>query len=464
MNTGERQVKKLQRRLGRVVVVRAVVRVSIFLFLAYGTVVLACRIFFHWAAGELLLGGCVLVPIILGVALHAWHGRPSLNPVRAALDYHNQAGGVLMSSAQAGATVWVESLPALRLPPLAWSCRQSLLLFTAAASYVLLTLLLPGLSADWSKQHHLEVGQLIQELNAQVDSLVEEKIVDPVKASEMKDQLSSLNQESSGHDPARTWEALDHLKQSTFETARQAAEETQTRLESLNLAETLAAALALTAPSNLNEQVTSEALRELGNLLQNAKLEQAALGGNLSPELLAALQTNAFQASQLGQVLRAIASYQGQLGESLTHLAQMKLIDPSLLAKCAGVCRGGDTNGLAAFLAACSSTNGAFTADWRCFGRGGVDRGRGDAPMTWTEGSSEEDVQFKEQVLPRTGFNPKESMLAGVSRANPQPADSREPTVAGALTGASAGGGSAAVYTILPRHQHAVRQFFRRDP
>src|SRR5262249_36528764 len=80
-----------------------------------------------------------------------------------------------------------------------------------------------------------------------------------------------------------------------------------------------------------------------------------------------------------------------------------------------------DNSGLARFLkenAEKMSVDEA-TLQW-CAGKGGVDRGRGDAAMTWTNGSSEKGARFKEKVLPPSsvaGLN--DSRLVGLSASGP---------------------------------------------
>lgn len=464
MKTGEMRVNQLRRRIGHVLIFRSILRWSTLLFLAYGTLILAGRLLFRWPHGLLLMGLCIVLPILGWVAIRAWSLRPSSEVVRAALDCYNDAGGFLMASAQVGLAEWEASMPALSLPSLVWRKRQSMVLFAVAACYVVLVQLIPESKTAWIKRRTLEIGPLVQRLDSQIDALAEERIIEPSKLSELKEQLSRLSQESSGLDPARTWEALDHLEQTTSEAARNSAAETEARLEALSQAETLAAALALSSATNLNDQVTTEAMRELGHLMQSASLDRLLSSNDLTPQLLAALQTNALDTAQLGQIMQAIASCRGQLGQSLANLAQMKLIDPSLLAKCAGMGRAGDSNGLAAFLAECSSTSGSLSADWKQFGRGGVNRGRGDAPMTWSEGTSEKNALFKEQVLPRNAFNPNESQLVGVSRTDPQLTENGVPLSSGALNPNLASGGSAPTHKILPRHKHTVENFFQRKP
>jgi hypothetical protein len=45
-----------------------------------------------------------------------------------------------------------------------------------------------------------------------VETLKEEKILEPEKAEDVQKQLERLQEKSSAVDPNKTWEALDHIK------------------------------------------------------------------------------------------------------------------------------------------------------------------------------------------------------------------------------------------------------------
>jgi hypothetical protein len=99
------------------------------------------------------------------------------------------------------------------------------------------------------------------------------------------------------------------------------------------------------------------------------------------------------------------------------------------------------------------------------YGRGGVSRGRGDAPMTWRDPASESGVRFEDQVLPPAGLDAlARGRLVGLSADAPKvevmPADGADE---GALRAAAAGGGGAHAQQVLPRHRAAVEQYFHRD-
>ena len=94
----------------------------------------------------------------------------------------------------------------------------------------------------------------------------------------------------------------------------------------------------------------------------------------------------------------------------------------------------------------------------------GVNRGRGDAPMVWSDPSSEEGVTFKEQILPPASLAAlKDSELMGVSVSAPGPEEGQEHLLSGNLSAAEAGSGQAVKRTILPKHKAVVKEYFHRD-
>ncbi|MDH3583433.1 MAG: hypothetical protein OER86_04385, partial [Phycisphaerae bacterium] len=179
------------------------------------------------------------------------------------------------------------------------------------------------------------------------------------------------------------------------------------------------------------------------------------------------MQLTPEQMKQLQKMAAACEAGKGELAEGLKRLVDAGLLDPKALGECraAGKC---DGKGLAKFLAwngkagSCAALVAAWCAGNKP-GRGGITRGRGDAPLTWKDPSSEQGVKFKEQVLPPSDFSAmKQSQLVGVSVGAPKLAERVEAGSSVALRRAAAAGGSAAKQTVLPRHRAAVERYFDR--
>jgi hypothetical protein len=96
-------------------------------------------------------------------------------------------------------------------------------------------------------------------------------------------------------------------------------------------------------------------------------------------------------------------------------------------------------------------------------GRPGISRGRGDAPITFSDGTKEDGAAFREKTItPAALSDIKKSMLVGMGTSAPE--ESTQPVEkSGALSDAAAGGGSAHKHVILPRHSRAVKNYFQRE-
>lgn len=455
-----RSLKSLFHRLALLMMFRGAVQWATLWFFVWGVVVLAVRFSGALEDSWLVYGLLGFLPLALIAALREWRRQPAFTRVRAAYDELNHCGGVIMTEEVADMSAWQNRVPAPATPRLRWRSGRAMGLFSLSAAFVAVTLLLPERLTTLSAKPKLEIGQLVEELHAEIELLAEEKILEESKADELQKQLAKLREESSGLDPNKTWEALDHLKESNSDLARQAAEEALAKLTSLTRAETLASALQSAAESGMSEDTATRAAQDLASMVKSAQLEEGLLKGEIPPELLSDL--NGLSKEDMEKLLSALKFNKDSLGKTVARLANLKLIDAALLGKCdkAGACLNPDA--LAAFLAECEGECEGLIALVASYCRGGVDRGRGDAPMTWTDGSAEAGAKFREETLPPSS-RLSDAQFVGVSRAAPELSGEDVVVGSGALAGAQSGGGTAHAQAILPRHKQAVQRFFKRE-
>lgn len=447
-------------RLALLLMFREALRWAAAWFFLWGVVILAARI-----AGVPnqpwmplgLLGA--LAPMLIVAALMR-RKLPQPAGLRAAYDNLNQCGGLLMAEEAADMSAWQVALPEAAVPHLRWRGGRAFGLLALAVLFVVATLLLPDRWTSLTTQRPLEIGKLISELQAEVHTLHEEKILEQPKADELQKQLSQLEKKSSALDPNKTWEALDHLKESNSDLAKQAAEEALNKMASLSQAETIAGALEKASEAGMGKDTATQAARDLAGMMKAAKLEDGLLKTQIPPELLSAL--NGLSKEDMEKLLSSIQSSKSGLGKTLTNLAKLKLIDPKALGQCknAGECKNGDA--LAAFLSTCTN-GGACSAAICAYGRGGLTRGDqpGDSPMTWSD-VDESGAKFKETALPASSQT-SDSQLVGISKAAPDLSAENILAEHGVLTAANSSGGAANSQVILPRHKQAVQKYFKRD-
>lgn len=448
-------------KLKLLLALRVAVRVATVWCFIWGVIVLAARISNVQQTGWLLPGLLGFAPIAL---LAIWRERrrhPAAARLHANYDRLNVCGGVIMSGEVADMSAWLGQLPPATVPKLRWHGGQSFLLLALAVGFAMTALLLPERMTRLGKNPSLEIGPIIEQLQAEVKTLAEEKIVDEKKADELQQQLSQLQKDASGYDPNKTWEALDHVKQANADVAKQAAEEAVTKTESLAQAEALAQAMQAAAESGMSEATAAQAAQELASLLNAAKLEAGILNGQIPPELLAGL--SGLNKEQMEKLAKALELNKGSLSLTVSNLARLKLIDPSLLAKCQNAGKCSNPGALAEYLSTCTNgCNSDALAECLRLGRGGPGRGGPAAPMTWDNDTSEKDQKFQEHALPPTA-QLSDAQLVGVSKSAPELGAAEVVAGHGALDNAAASGGSAQAQVVLPEHRQAVQNFFKRD-
>jgi len=458
----DQSIRRFIRRLALLLAFRqSLTFVTVWCFL-WGAVALVLRAASATTRRQLLWGAIGIAVAAIAAAVVSIRRLPSRDSVRAMLDSRNDCGGLLMAGADADLGAW--RTHEITLPRLRWRKARAFGLLAASSAFVLISLLAPVRFAATVASRPMDVSREVENLSAQIEALKEAQVIEEAKAEALEQKLDQLGQEASGEDPAKTWEALDHLNDAVEKAAKEAAEAASARRERLARAEALAEGL-MAGGDQLDSKTMTEAMRTLGEMTREAVKENESLAGDLSPETLEAIKSGSLKAEHLKDLSKALSQNKSALNQKLSKLSksgQVGRINPNALKGGAQANRR-DNSGLARFLkenAEKMSVDEA-TLKW-CDGKGGVDRGRGDAAMTWTDGSNEKDARFKEKVLPPssvTGLN--DSQLVGLSASAPT-ADTSGVAAHGALNSAASGGGSAYTQTILPRHRGAVRRYFDR--
>src|SRR5262249_39247807 len=281
--------------------------------------------------------------------------------------------------------------------------------------------------------------------------------------NELEQKLYQIAAEASGEDPAKTWEALDHFANSVEKTAKDAVDNANARQALSDRAEALAEGL-MAGGEGLDAKTMAEAMKTLSLMMQGAMKENEMLSGSLSTETQEAIKSGALNQEHLKDISKALKQNKSAMGNRLSKLAKSGAINPNAL-KGGATGKPRDNSRLADFLKenAQKMSVGESVNQW-CEnpGKGGVNRGRADAAMTWTDGTSEKDAKFKEKVLPPSSVSGlDDSQLAGLSATAPS-VDNTGITTHGALNTAKSGGGSAYTQQILPRHKGVVKRYFER--
>ncbi|MCI0665427.1 MAG: hypothetical protein L0220_30575 [Acidobacteria bacterium] len=430
---------------------------------------------FVWGAGALVLravGGAPRKPLLWGaigllvafVAAFVISRKhlPSESSVRALLDRQNECGGLLMAARDVALGDWQTRMPEIKVPHVRWRGSKSVSLLAASIVFVIASLLVPVRFAAIDAGRGLDVRREVNDLAEKIETLKEEQIIEEARAEAMEQKLDQLRVEASGEDPVKTWEALDHLSGAVERAAIEAAQSAMVNQEKLAQAEALSEGL-ISGSDKMDSKLMTEAMQTLSEMMKRAMEENQMLARELSAELKEAIKSGALKPEHLKDISKALSQNRAVSNQKLSKLNKAGMIDSNSL-KGGALSNRRDNSGLAQFLkenAERMSVEDAVGAWCENPGKGGVNRGRADAAMTWTDGTSERDAKFKEKELPPSAIGGlKDSQLVGISASEP----GVENTIAahGALNDAAKGGGSAYTQTIFPRHRGAVKRYFER--
>lgn len=455
-------VRSLRLRILGVLFLREVLTWSAGWMFLWGVGVLALRFSLRLPRAELawgVLGLGAAGAVAAWVAARRW---PSPVAVSAVVDRAGRAGGLIMAADDVELGPWRGRIRPVATPAVTFRHGRSLALFALALLFVATGFALPPRALAIPGPAVMDVSRETGQLAAQIDVLEEETLLDEKAADDLELEVRRLAEQATADNPARTWEALDHLADRLRQTAQQASDEALAQTGQMTDAQTLTQALAQDG-SGLGEQRLAEAMSELAAMLQQAGAENQALAKELPESLLEAIRNGQCDAAALARIAGRLNLEKTELLRRVEKLAAAKLIDARCLSECrkAGECSGQD---LCEMLAACQDLSVCdVVAQVRNKCAWGINRGRGDADMIWKQPSSEEDARFEEQVLPPASVAAlKESRMIGVSVGAPAEADGPAASEGGALAGAAAGGGSASRQPVLPRHRGTVERFFNR--
>jgi hypothetical protein len=455
----EDAIRRLARRfLLAITLKHSLAFITIWSFL-WGTVALVLRAVSGAQLMPLLWGALGFLPAVLAAAITSRRQVPSRASIRALLDQQNGCGGLLMASGDVILGDWRSRMPAIDLPRVRWRNPRSWWVFASSILFLLASLAVPVRFASLNSPRGLDVGHEVNAIAEKIEALKEEMIIEEAKAEALEQKLEELGKEASGDDPAKTWEALDHLAAAVEKTAKEAAQSELAGREKLAQAEALAEGL-MSGADEMDARLMTEAMQTLSEKMGSAMQENRMLAQNLSPELQEAIKSGALRPEHLKDIAKALRQNRTASDRKLSKLNQQRLID----AKPGVTAERRDNSGLARFLqenAQRMSVENAVAAWCEKPGKGGISRGRGDAAMTWTDGTSEKNAEFKERELPPSfAAGLKDSQLVGLSASEP----TVQETVAahGVLVDAAKGGGSAHTAAILPRHKSAVKRYFDR--
>jgi hypothetical protein len=341
-------VQRLRFKIAFLLVVRNLLNFLTVLAFVFGFVIVVVRVLISIPRLDLLWGLLCILPIVIFAILKGIRETPSRVEICALFDAKNNCGGLLMAAEELNLGAWHQKLGSVNQPDLKWHGGRSSSLFVLAIIFVLISFLVPQRYVNISSARTLDINEDVEELQLQIETLEEENIISEQVSDEFVQQLERLETSSSVYEPAKTWEALDHLEQSLEKTAQEFASSILRETEAVTQTQTLAEGLYKDGAA-LNENLLLEAMSELSAMLQSHSENNEMLKNALSSELTNAYQAGTLSPEQLEQLLKALKENKVELSKCLGRLCKSGLIDQKLLSLCEklGAC---DSSSLIAFL------------------------------------------------------------------------------------------------------------------
>lgn len=458
-------IRSFQKRLLLRLFLQYFVSAAVFYLFAWGTVTFILRGMFATPLSVIARGSAGLLLLFPAAFLAGYKKMPETAAVRALLDRYNRLGGIFMAAAEADTSPWPRS--DIRIPPVHWRGKRELLLLGLAAVFLFSAAFTPPFMRLPPGDNAMQMDEITKQLTEKAEILEEEELLTEEKAEEIRQALEHLAAEARSSDPGKTWEALDHLEENLQKEAVRAAEEMMEDIRSLRQMQ--AVTEMLSQHGDLQPELLSEILRETGRELSALQLSEMmqdsaenAPGGSgqeiLSQEMQEALSAGTLSKGQMEKLAEILRKMQEKRENKLKALEKsgMAALRPADISPGAAA---PDTKALADFLK--ENPGNIRPADLFLPGRGGRERGRADAFMSWKERSAETGTAFKEEILPRSEFRQmRDNLLMGISRGEPETDRGKTELSPGGISDAPAGSGSAFTHRPLPRHKESIRRYF----
>lgn len=398
-----------------------------------GVVAIVCRLFVPGAAVWLswlwLAPVAAALPVMVICALRAY--RPA--EVVGVADWLGGGHGTLLTLLETGdqawaTSSWVEKTSALALPRIRpW---RKLAVVVPAAAFLAIASALPQRALAGAATPAI-ADEIAADLTATLAALTEEKLVTPAEEERLEKEIERIREATKERIGASSWEAADALREQLAAGLAERQDALKWAQDSLSRA-----AAAVQAGASASAAVYGA---ELAKALE--KLAASGLVGNLPPELQRLLKEGKFGTGEFAQLAAALAKELGAADGRLANAAGQ-------------LARGGRFNADDFPLATGQGPDGDGDP-----GRGGINRGRADAQLTWGKESQRVD-RFKSTPLPPGAARSPDDWTPTVALPGAPEESARTSSSAAARHYAADAGQAAWRRSLAPRHQSAVKKYF----
>ncbi|MFZ5951828.1 MAG: hypothetical protein ACOYXC_14045 [Candidatus Rifleibacteriota bacterium] len=370
----------------------------------------------------------------------------------------------------------------------------------------------------------MDLKGLESEAKMQIEALEETAVLPAEEAAQLKETLDHIVSSADSHDPAKTFEALDQLKDKLQKEGAKAAQNAASSLDELDRLKEQARQLQQTDPSRQNELKarqnqleksfsTSQTAGEMSSEVKNSiKKGLEAVNPDGSPsadqikqaaqELENYIEQKAQEKQQMLQKLRKAQVIDQKTFEKLKKEGKIKPVtDFNQLNPDDTIIMAPDQPGNAEQMPGNESGNNSASQGQQGQGQGQqgqgqqgqgqqgegqngsgegqsgqsgqsgfstqpgsgeATRGGGSAPVLFNRKSSEHNIRYKDENLPQPGHQSLiDSVAIGMGISAPMV--EQDNSAQNGTAARKPGSSSGKTEVILPRHRNAVKNFFERQ-
>lgn len=429
-----------------------------------GLVGIVAMLYVRWRAADAAAGvwyGIAGGLFIAGIASW-WRCRRMFESEAAARVRLEESLGLRarLSAAAAGVGSWPPPpSPTESKWPVAWQWRRPAAAVVVIAVMLSLAAWVPIAGAGSSRKRVIEKPTDARMVEQWIEQLETAKVVDERSANEVKRKIRELTER-----PAEEW--YEHASLEAAGTLKeQTAAEMQKLAENVAAAEEAAAAMR-SMQDSLPQQLREAIAKNLAAAIQGLELGPLEPAGDLAEllEELAAADLGQLTPEQWAAVAERVAGNRAALHAAL---AECEGFDPARVdgwcEECSGRKPCGTCDG-------CRDGKACGTVCGKCGrlsvagrpGRGGINRGRGDAEMSFGEknelGTTRSERLRQEIDAQRAA--PHEVLAVVDGEHEIDESAYRGPKAGGDIASEGDGGSAVQVDSLLPAEQSAVRKFF----
>ena len=403
-----------------------------------GFVVLVCRVFVPAAAG--FLPWLWLTPVLAVVPVVVTCIRQRYQPEQliAVADWLGGGSGTLLTMFERGdrasiASAHVSRAASFRFPRVhPWRALGPLV---AAMAFAAAAWWLPQRSFSADSTAEL-ADEIAADLNDTLVQLKQQQFLTPEEEQRLEEQIETIRQGAQKRVDSSSWEAADAVRDQMRSGVSQ-------KFEAVNWAQHSLARYAAAAGSGASESAVSAANAELTKALENLAQKGMLAGAPPGLQRLLANGKLPTDPAEMRELAAALSEYlaegKGRFGQLAGMGREFGRFDPAEFPLESGTAQDVDARP----------------------GRGGIDRGRADAELTWGQETLPHD-RFKSQPLPPGAARSPDDWTPVVTLPGAPMESPTSSATAAARQYAAGVGQTAWRRSLTPRHQSVVRKYFEK--